>query len=629
MSYNYTDSLAGAGAEYPGAVMTPIEVKNENLDGNAGLVETGTIPASPYKIQLSQAILEQTTLTVLANALEMTAVPLGTTLTNTTAGVDLDNGIVEFHSSFAATAYSVSYTGKGSAISSHIVNKMQNEIVATQTALDAIGTPISSTGTPVVDNTILRYDGTDGTLAQESLISINDDGQLLLNATADLAKLDLCWGIDTNTGLTRNGADTVSMYAGGTAVAGWSNTGFAATNLATTTVSLYGTLTGYRLADSGWSGAITLATSDWSDRSGYLTFTSKGTNPTTYTNRVYGRTDGLLIFDKGTTAGSDLMFGQAYIGTTASNTLTIDSSRNIFAGKVSIASGAAGTATGGIYFASDTDCGFYLSGTNQVGVFVNGTQCWNWAPTYTSFPSQLLSELAYSVSAPQYSFSGDVNTGLARVAADTLGFVAGGSLLGTYTPSGAGETNSGYLATGNITIKANPDNESYPTIIFSDVGGDAGTGTLHYEGIGDFFAFDKYVQCAGLGSTSSISGTNGSFTGYVVGQKYMSDQGNNTSISIAAGLMNGGVLFSTSPASIVTWNLPTAAAGLTATFINNDTDGLKVYAAAGDYIRNASNLSAAAGYFKSTEVGASMTIVAIDATYWVVTAMTGTWTIDA
>lgn len=73
--------------------------------------------------------------------------------------------------------------------------------------------------------------------------------------------------------------------------------------------------------------------------------------------------------------------------------------------------------------------------------------------------------------------------------------------------------------------------------------------------------------------------------------------------------------------------LPSAAAGLEYTFVVQDSDGLTVTAATGDTITDSVTVSAAAGNIDSTDVGAVVTLLAINATEWVVRAQTGVWTI--
>lgn len=76
--------------------------------------------------------------------------------------------------------------------------------------------------------------------------------------------------------------------------------------------------------------------------------------------------------------------------------------------------------------------------------------------------------------------------------------------------------------------------------------------------------------------------------------------------------------------------LPSAVAGLRFTFTVQDTDGIRIVAAAGDTIRpGAVAASATAGFIRCATQGASITLLAINATEWVATSVIGTWTVDA
>lgn len=72
--------------------------------------------------------------------------------------------------------------------------------------------------------------------------------------------------------------------------------------------------------------------------------------------------------------------------------------------------------------------------------------------------------------------------------------------------------------------------------------------------------------------------------------------------------------------------LPTAAAGLTFTFVVQDGDGIRIVANTGDTIRVAGTVSASAGYTESTTVGDVITLIAINATEWIAISYIGTWT---
>lgn len=75
----------------------------------------------------------------------------------------------------------------------------------------------------------------------------------------------------------------------------------------------------------------------------------------------------------------------------------------------------------------------------------------------------------------------------------------------------------------------------------------------------------------------------------------------------------------------VTFNLPSAAAGLSFTFIVQDADGIVINAAAGDTVRIDTLVTAPGGSVTSTVIGSSVTLVAINTTEWVAIAALGTW----
>lgn len=75
--------------------------------------------------------------------------------------------------------------------------------------------------------------------------------------------------------------------------------------------------------------------------------------------------------------------------------------------------------------------------------------------------------------------------------------------------------------------------------------------------------------------------------------------------------------------------LPSAAAGLSYTFVVQDTDGVRITAAAGDTIRPGTvAASASAGFIRCATQGAAITLLAINATEWMAVSMIGTWTVD-
>ncbi|MCY2925982.1 MAG: hypothetical protein NT031_11190 [Planctomycetota bacterium] len=75
--------------------------------------------------------------------------------------------------------------------------------------------------------------------------------------------------------------------------------------------------------------------------------------------------------------------------------------------------------------------------------------------------------------------------------------------------------------------------------------------------------------------------------------------------------------------------LPSAAAGMSFEFVVQDSDGMRIVAAAGDTIRVAGNVSAAAGYIQNATVGSAIRLLAVNATEWIAVSYVGTWTVDS
>ena len=75
-------------------------------------------------------------------------------------------------------------------------------------------------------------------------------------------------------------------------------------------------------------------------------------------------------------------------------------------------------------------------------------------------------------------------------------------------------------------------------------------------------------------------------------------------------------------------SLPTAATGYQFTYVVQDGDGLRVTASTGDTIRSVASVTSSGGYIESTTIGSSITIVAINATEWMATSISGTWSFN-
>ncbi len=83
-----------------------------------------------------------------------------------------------------------------------------------------------------------------------------------------------------------------------------------------------------------------------------------------------------------------------------------------------------------ISFSSENTTGFYKAATNQIGIAINGTVAGRFVLNTTE--NQLLMPNTGTVSLPSYSFIGDENTGLYRIAADDIGISTGGAKRANY-----------------------------------------------------------------------------------------------------------------------------------------------------------------------------------------------------
>lgn len=177
--------------------------------------------------------------------------------------------------------------------------------------------------------------------------------------------------------------------------------------------------------------------------------------------------------------------------------------------------------------------------------------------------------------------------------------------------------------TVDATIAGLPDLTTLGGILPVESGG---TGISWTDPNADRILFwdDSAGAFAGLtaGSGLSISGTTITATG----------SGTVTPSTAGSGAPN--VLTAAQSGSVITnegttaenYNtLPAAAAGLEFTFVCQDADGIRATAAAGDTIRIAGSVSAAAGFCNSTTIGSVVTLLAINATEWIATSVTGTW----
>lgn len=93
---------------------------------------------------------------------------------------------------------------------------------------------------------------------------------------------------------------------------------------------------------------------------------------------------------------------------------------------------------------------------------------------------------------------------------------------------------------------------------------------------------------------------------------------------------SGNVLLVSSNATAEVYNtLPDApTVGTHYTLVVMDADGGRLTANTGDTIRLSTAVSASAGNVRSTTIGSTLTVVAVSATSWVATSITGTWEVN-
>lgn len=168
----------------------------------------------------------------------------------------------------------------------------------------------------------------------------------------------------------------------------------------------------------------------------------------------------LSSFTTQTTISSSAMNALlADIASGLSNAICKDGQSTV-TGQIKAASGT--VALPGLTFGSDTDCGLYRIGADNIGFSVGGVLAFdvdsnsiNIASAFTLAAQAITAAGAIggadgTVSAPGLSFSGDTNTGLYRIGADNIGITCNGAKVVDIGTSGAAITGT-LSATGAIT----------------------------------------------------------------------------------------------------------------------------------------------------------------------------------
>jgi hypothetical protein len=246
-----------------------------------------------------------------------------------------------------------------------------------------------------------------------------------------------------------------------------------------------------------------------------------------------------------------------------------------------------------------------------------------------------------------------------RLDANTLATVnSNGSLI--LTPNGSGGIGLFGSAVGDLGLKRRPTTDQIE-LVQGDLSGRATVWlkTIYFNQTGSNYASNAVViksegSGVGLSSASPIAWAPGSDADQAkdtgikrdsAGTLLDTDGGSGFGKHLTgrvveastAGVGSPNLLLATESRKLLTnegataeaYNtLPSAVAGMEFGFAVQDTDGLRVVAAAGDTIRLAGSVSAAAGFVRSVVVGSALILTAINATEWVALSIVGTWTVD-
>ncbi len=130
----YINSLSGVTPSYPSGSIVPREWRDEATDYTPIPAETGSVPAAPYIAQLDYGIFALATLTVTDTTTVEELAPIAFNLAPAAAqvAVDLDNGLLKFHSSRSGHNLSVAYHPLGTPVSGEAFMRLELEVKAVE-----------------------------------------------------------------------------------------------------------------------------------------------------------------------------------------------------------------------------------------------------------------------------------------------------------------------------------------------------------------------------------------------------------------------------------------------------------------------------------------------------------------
>lgn len=189
------------------------------------------------------------------------------------------------------------------------------------------------------------------------------------------------------------------------------------------------------------------------------------------------------------------------------NSLALDG-QSTMTGQLKAANGTVSAPS--ITFGSDLDSGAYRIGANNIGVAVNGAKVLDVATTGLSVtgtitPSGVIVGSAGTNSAPGYTFSGDLNTGIYAIGADNLGITAGGTKIVDVATTGVAVTGTlsttGALSPASLsgTISGTPTFSGNLTFSGAPTfSGNVALGTGTYSGNATFSGALTFSNAAGI-----------------------------------------------------------------------------------------------------------------------------------
>ena len=222
----------------------------------------------------------------------------------------------------------------------------------------------------------------------------------------------------------------------------------------------------------------------------------------------------------------------------------------------------------------------------------------------------LRNDIQYQWSSTSNDANATRDTGLARDSAGQVKVTDGstgiGNLRATALIVGTADTNGVRLdlESGTLAVREGDDSAYAPLRC----------GTINFS------AFSANLATGGYNLSFAGGGIDGWRTNTTA---------KTTDYSLTAFNDNGTAFTNEGASGAINLTLPSAASGYHYRAYVQANQYLRFTAAAGDTIRDGATVSAAAGYIRSTTVGSTLYLLAVNATEWVVMSKTGTWTVDS